>query len=340
MESADAEDWELIEYVVDGPTRRHLIVAKKDDTSLPVTESDHVRSIIHKYARNRRTVLNAPQTSHTERSFDYHYEALQPGDTIRLLRLYANENTEEIHCGLFAYSLKDEHLPNYRAVSYTWLENTPLRQIRCGHSRLLVRENLFVLLGFMRHRKFDCWLWIDAICINQASNTEKSHQVKLMGSIYTQANSVIAWLGPDDEACRHAFNVVHRLSRTNETPTSCGDLWPWQRECDSMVEFLRLRYWTRKWIIQEVVLARSVVLCAGASTLAMDNLEHLFDSSGDVRCPYSRDDRTQYKYWFSNVVPEAKKSPVSTLTQHRAALRESSNNMIDRTMGKNEHSAP
>ena len=34
--------------------------------------------------------------------------------------------------------------------------------------------------------------WADAICINQQNNYEKSHQVRMMGSIYSQASGVIS----------------------------------------------------------------------------------------------------------------------------------------------------
>ena len=39
------------------------------------------------------------------------------------------------------------------------------------------------------------WLWIDAICIDQTSNSEKSHQVTMMRTIYKAADRVYVWLG-------------------------------------------------------------------------------------------------------------------------------------------------
>jgi len=45
-------------------------------------------------------------------------------------------------------------------------------------------------------------LWIEAICINQADDIEKSHQVSLMGEIYRNADNVVIFLGEerDDSA--------------------------------------------------------------------------------------------------------------------------------------------
>ncbi|KAK3352492.1 hypothetical protein B0T25DRAFT_437335, partial [Lasiosphaeria hispida] len=37
-------------------------------------------------------------------------------------------------------------------------------------------------------------LWIDAMCINQNSNPEKSQQVALMSRIYAAAQRIVMWL--------------------------------------------------------------------------------------------------------------------------------------------------
>jgi len=36
------------------------------------------------------------------------------------------------------------------------------------------------------------YIWIDAICIDQSSAQERASQVKLMGSLYSHAESIIA----------------------------------------------------------------------------------------------------------------------------------------------------
>jgi predicted AAA+ superfamily ATPase len=40
-------------------------------------------------------------------------------------------------------------------------------------------------------------LWVDAICINQFDNEERTQQVALMGDIYSQSKEVVIWLGKD-----------------------------------------------------------------------------------------------------------------------------------------------
>jgi len=55
------------------------------------------------------------------------------------------------------------------------------------------------------------FLWIDAICINQNDNAEKSVQVQRMDLIYSNATQVIAWLGANrwtNDLGSRAFNYI------------------------------------------------------------------------------------------------------------------------------------
>jgi Heterokaryon incompatibility protein (HET) len=65
------------------------------------------------------------------------------------------------------------------------------------------------LRGTLRNRI----LWIDAICINQADLCERSQQVLHMCAIYSQASTVIVWLGPEDESSAVAIlDLKHKNS--------------------------------------------------------------------------------------------------------------------------------
>ncbi|KAK0648136.1 heterokaryon incompatibility protein-domain-containing protein [Cercophora newfieldiana] len=56
------------------------------------------------------------------------------------------------------------------------------------------------------------FVWADAICINQSDLDERASQVRLMGRLYSQAKSVIAWLGPSDATVPDALSVLDRLA--------------------------------------------------------------------------------------------------------------------------------
>ncbi|ORX98819.1 heterokaryon incompatibility, partial [Clohesyomyces aquaticus] len=42
-------------------------------------------------------------------------------------------------------------------------------------------------------------VWADQVCINQDDEEEKSHQVQLVGVIYSKASTVVSWLGADND---------------------------------------------------------------------------------------------------------------------------------------------
>lgn len=54
-------------------------------------------------------------------------------------------------------------------------------------------------------------MWIDAICINQTSDKEKSTQVAKMHHIYNKAQSVYVWLGKEKDGSDEAMDAIKDL---------------------------------------------------------------------------------------------------------------------------------
>jgi hypothetical protein len=73
---------------------------------------------------------------------------------------------------------------------------------------LSVSRNLDLALRYLRHTYTPRSIWIDALCINQVDRAEKSVQVALMGLIYSQADSVIAWLSPEEHNSHTALSLM------------------------------------------------------------------------------------------------------------------------------------
>ena len=119
-------------------------------------------------------------------------------DSIRLLRLYAAENTEsKIRISLSITQL--EHAPEYEALSYTWANDdgdaSLSQSVDCRGSSIAVTENCLAALRRLRREDRDRILWVDSICINQNKGKERNHQVRVMGSIFRRAVRVLIWLG-------------------------------------------------------------------------------------------------------------------------------------------------
>ena len=73
-----------------------------------------------------------------------------------------------------------------------------MKRITLNSSSHNVSSNLFSALRQLRRREEQRVLWVDALCINQNDMTEKATQILLMGNIYSDIESTIAWLGEFD----------------------------------------------------------------------------------------------------------------------------------------------
>ncbi|KAI1096401.1 heterokaryon incompatibility protein-domain-containing protein [Rostrohypoxylon terebratum] len=160
-----------------------------------------------------------------------------------------------------------------------------------------IRDNLFRAL--LRLRKYGpgsqpVALWVDFICINQASADEKTEQLPRMVDIYRNARNVCVWLGESDEEGRSDeamefisttmdFAVLDRLAHDKRHA----------RRWYALGELMRDRWFSRRWVVQEIALAKeATVHCGGkivrwtdfadAASLLVSNQEvikSLFDLS-------------------------------------------------------------
>lgn len=215
----------------------------------------------------------------------YRHEPLsQTKNQIRLIRLSPALHADgSIQCDLYLHLFSV--VPPYKAVSYEWGSEDSLHDILVNGRRLRIRHNLWLFLETFRKIDNDHSLfWIDQICINQRSVFEKNYQVRLMGEIFSEAQLVVAWLGPSDDVCADIIEVIQR----HATHWACGDLrsepatddhhtpcvrcfyatlvLDYNGRNDSTREespakkrrsrfaIIGLTYWTRLWITQELVL--------------------------------------------------------------------------------------
>lgn len=106
---------------------------------------------------------------------------------------------EEPICGQLRVVCLDDN-PSHSALSYAWGNPLVSRQIACGiDESLSVTANCYDALQQLRLSFRTRTLWIDSICVNQANEEEKSHEVSLMRDIYSQAKKVYIWLGKGNQ---------------------------------------------------------------------------------------------------------------------------------------------
>lgn len=251
----------------------------------------------------------------------FQYDDLESQNTFRLLRLHAGKGAE-IRCSLHHHTLGSDTCPPYRAISYTWGQDTAQFKIYMpGDTMIMVRRNLKNALHSIRDMGSDHLLWIDAICINQDSDLEHNHQVRLMADIYGNANVVLVWLQSSRESANvaRAFKflhaaVTHDTSGHSVRNYSRAHNLRSKRAWAAVRALCRLRYWTRKWIIQELVNARTVVLQIGSQKCAMVDLENF--------CRQLHQNRNRAAYRTLGLAKSVIASPAALLALHRLETRD------------------
>ncbi|RMY81849.1 hypothetical protein D0861_08148 [Hortaea werneckii] len=197
----------------------------------------------------------------------------QPLDTSkhdsRLVRASTDENGE-ISILLDVFSLDSP--PEYVALSYCWTAHPPTIQITLNELPFWIRPNLHDFLHRFSGEGKTKWIYIDALCINQANVTERSSQVNIMGRIYQGARKVIAWLGghlPDDRGGSVGFAQGASLSGqdlltlTRQPPQAGHRRKTVPVYSKFLSTFASHTYWNRLWIIQELVLAQDFLIWCG-----------------------------------------------------------------------------
>ncbi|KAK3368039.1 heterokaryon incompatibility protein-domain-containing protein [Podospora didyma] len=156
---------------------------------------------------------------------------------------------------------------HYRALSYAWGDpdiTAPITVNDCLHH---VTLNLQSALRHLRHDSVSVVLWVDAVCINQSHSGEKGIQVRQMGRIYRDARDVVVWLG---EEADDSNLLLERIAESVEVddpdslpPFKGDDEDEPVRLARAFLAFSRRAWWTRLWVIQELILAKEVSFHCG-----------------------------------------------------------------------------
>ncbi|KAI4604922.1 hypothetical protein J4E80_010850 [Alternaria sp. BMP 0032] len=155
--------------------------------------------------------------------------------------------------------------PEWNSEGVGRLEDV-VTQVHQGKAkRLSVRSNLYDALKHLRRANEEVTVWVDALCINQADPREKSEQISQMPNIYRGAYNVCIWLGSDSGAgsvSAMAMNFIPLVIDLDKR----HDLLNYEKYVPcwaSLFELLKWSWFSRRWIIQEVALARTATVHCG-----------------------------------------------------------------------------
>lgn len=205
----------------------------------------------------------------------------------RLLELWPGEGANPFFCTLQSVDIENSHVP-FEALSYVWGREKSDNVLLCTddqgniHGQLELTRNLEQALRALRQPHQRRILWIDAICIRQDDNAERSRQVSYMRSVYKNATRVIIWLGEKDATVRRAFEAAQKLAMaaavlqatTPQDPQSPQEaqiarlhreglvinaMKEHPEDSDALDALLTKEYFERVWCIQEVAVAKECI---------------------------------------------------------------------------------
>ncbi|KAI5866516.1 hypothetical protein GGS23DRAFT_550945 [Durotheca rogersii] len=158
-------------------------------------------------------------TSPSRPTAGYQYCRLSSPRSVRLLTLLPSPSlTAALELTLTEASLESitsQAKNGFEALSYVWGARVGTVPISCDGQQLLVTPNCESALRHLRLAGQDRVLWVDAICIDQGSDTEsvkeRNTQVALMGEIYQKAARTLCWLGPGNDFTTELMAHLERI---------------------------------------------------------------------------------------------------------------------------------
>ncbi|KAL7934749.1 heterokaryon incompatibility domain-containing protein [Trichoderma chlorosporum] len=198
----------------------------------------------------------------------------------------------------------------YQALSYTWglpvfshslhvLDNShyndAITPLNTPNNVIRITENLYAALRSLRKPTETLVLWVDAVCIDQQNIVERNSQVANFPKTYAGATSVLVWLGPDDilnhgRLCLDFFTQLAALILEDPKYGSDNDQRSWRKrfkinqavsaflsneesQPPAITSLFQRSWFKRRWIIQEVVLAKDVWVHYGTTSIPWSTFE-------------------------------------------------------------------
>ncbi|EHK43251.1 uncharacterized protein TrAtP1_001539 [Trichoderma atroviride] len=202
--------------------------------------------------------------------------ALPTPNHIRLVSLQPGSD-DSIICELLIAEIHSNI--SYEALSYTWGDPDDRQTVFIKsheHERpkeLFVTSNCVSALRRLRYQDRPRILWIDTLSIDQSNVAERNHQVSLMAAIYSSATNVAIYLGEASQDSDLAIDFIIECDKPSADTNSLS--YPKSAELVQALSSFFYRPWfTRVWVIQEVVLPATGIAYCGDKTLSWSAIKH------------------------------------------------------------------
>ena len=193
-----------------------------------------------------------------------------PSRRFRLIEVEPSLSSDtDINCNLAWHNLTSA--PSYTAISYFWGSSELTSTIILNGKETKSTASAHAALKGLRSRWRKKQFWIDAICIDQNSDTDKGEQISIMADIYRNAKQVTIWLGPEENGAL-ALSLVRRLWIRTRLSDAMGSrisgysLNALSPTWESFRKLLQNPWFQRSWVVQEVM-SRKVIVQYGDGKL-------------------------------------------------------------------------
>lgn len=142
------------------------------------------------------------------------YSPLRSRREIRLVQIELGLKLDKVRCTLVEGCWDSS---SYEAPSYVWGTKSSVMQVNGKDPS--TTSSLYKVITHLRDTHSTRTLWIDALCINQKDEKEKSEQVQQMREIYARARRTVVWLGEDPRGSWshwHCFSESSGLGKCSD----------------------------------------------------------------------------------------------------------------------------
>jgi hypothetical protein len=179
----------------------------------------------------------------------------------------------------------------FEALSYVWGDLHAIRTVEISGYNVEITQTLYLAFRHLRNSQNKRTLWTDQVCINQGDDDEKSHQVRLMRTIYRKCSHCVIWLGdiPRDKQfsrldAKVAMEFIHTMAYergylteedncNTHTFISDNDHGRRARKAFEALIMGGNPWWSRVWTLQEASLPLAATLHWGPLTLPLETIE-------------------------------------------------------------------
>ena len=209
------------------------------------------------------------------------YTTIHPYQT-RIIKLLPGPFIDPVSCELLTADLialpglglsSTGDMVLYDCLSYSWGYPVFSHRVHCNGLEVPVIASLYEALRHLRLGDKPRYLWIDAFCINQFDNVEKSAQVRNMLLVYQKCETVRAWLGMPQGQDRIVASYLRKIywggMPTGSDKGKFHDSACAQRYAtvwSDMNGFFSAQWWSRTWIRQEFFASRVLTFHIGPDT--------------------------------------------------------------------------